>query len=67
MNHNNHIEKMNVTSTIKKIQVLGPIIFRDCSIPQEIQKSIKVLRPKIFKDCSTPQKIQISNSWEQKS
>ena len=42
---------------IKKLQVLGSIIFESCRSFQKIQNSIKVLESKTFKDCNTPQKI----------
>ena len=53
MSYNNHIAEVEIASVIKKTQVLGPITFKNCSTPQEIQKSIKVLKPKTFKGFST--------------
>ena len=53
MNNNKHTAEAEIVSAIKKIQVLGPITFRDCSTSQEIQKSISILGPKTFRGYST--------------
>lgn len=44
---------MEIAFTIKKIEVLRPIIFRSCNTLQEIQNFIEVLRLEIFRGCST--------------
>ena len=36
MSHDNYIAEAKIALAIKKIQVLGPINFRDYSTPQEI-------------------------------
>ena len=58
ISHNNHIAEVEIILALKKIQVLGPITFGDCSFFQEIQNFIRVLRPITFEGCSFPQKIQ---------
>lgn len=53
INYDNHIVKVEIALTIKKIQVLGLITFGSCSTPQEIQKFIEVLELNTFRGCST--------------
>lgn len=50
MSHDNDIADVEITLALKKIHVLGPIIFRGCSTPQKIEDSSKVLGSKIFRD-----------------
>ena len=60
ISYNNYIAKVEITLVIKKIQVLGPITFKNCSFFQEDQNFIRVLGLINFGGCSYPQKIQNS-------
>ena len=49
---------MRIVLAIKKTEILGTIILRGYSFPQEIQNFIEILRLITFGGCNSPQEIQ---------